>query len=615
MDKVSLTASMRSNLLSLQNISRQVDSTQNKLSTGKKVNSAIDNPSSYYTARSLTNRASDLDALLDSMGQAVSTIKAATEALESGVEFLEQAKAVANQALENTHSIIAHVSTEDELLAAVNSGKQGLIVLDSDITMSADQNIELKDGQSLVSSRYINGSGKQYKLTFNLNGDASAGIVVGNSSLVSDINIEVSGTSGLTGIYLNNKEKVRINNVNINMDEQLLFRRSIYANNSSYVVSGTINIKISPGELGVGTNSFGIANYNSILDIDKNSIVNIKGMEKAHCRAIGNYQNSTITVNSGAKLNIDTHDQSSWALENHVNSKFYVKSGAEINFNSVGEAAIINNHWAGEGNCLVYFESGSKVNLTSSFDWIISNVQPAGKANTVFFEKGVEVSSISNGRKGIWYTNSDYECKISYISGWNFDNLTEFKKISTTPNPAINIDIDAEMAKENEVLYFGNLNTSQYVSIINQYDSLIKDAGYKGVNLLQDQDLKVTFNEGRTSWLDVLGKDASSAALGLSTLKWNSKEDVEKSIEELTNATNQIRSMSSELGSYYNIVLNRQDFTENLINVLEEGADKLTLADMNEESANMLALQTRQQLATNSLSLASQAAQSILRLF
>ncbi len=80
MDKISLSASMRSNLLSLQNISKQVDSTQNKLSTGKKVNSAIDNPSSYYTARSLTNRANDLDALLDSMGQAVSTIKAATAA-------------------------------------------------------------------------------------------------------------------------------------------------------------------------------------------------------------------------------------------------------------------------------------------------------------------------------------------------------------------------------------------------------------------------------------------------------------------------------------------------------------------------------------------------------
>ena len=158
-------------------------------------------------------------------------------------------------------------------------------------------------------------------------------------------------------------------------------------------------------------------------------------------------------------------------------------------------------------------------------------------------------------------------------------------------------------------------NSFQYTSILSQYDSLIKDAGYKGVNLLQEQDLKVTFNEGRTAWLDVLGKDASAAALGLTSLEWNTKEDVEKSIEELTNATNQIRSMSSELGSYYNIVLSRQDFTENLINVLEEGADKLTLADMNEESANMLALQTRQQLAINSLSLASQAAQGILRLF
>ena len=98
MSTISLTASMRSNLLSLQNISGQVDATQNKLSTGKKVNSAIDNPSSYYTALSLNNRADDLNALLDSMGQAVSTIKAATTALESATEFLEQAKAVANQA-------------------------------------------------------------------------------------------------------------------------------------------------------------------------------------------------------------------------------------------------------------------------------------------------------------------------------------------------------------------------------------------------------------------------------------------------------------------------------------------------------------------------------------
>ena len=93
------------------------------------------------------------------------------------------------------------------------------------------------------------------------------------------------------------------------------------------------------------------------------------------------------------------------------------------------------------------------------------------------------------------------------------------------------------------------------------------------------------------------------------------EEDIEKSISELESAINSLRSFASAFGNYYSIVTTRQDFTENLINVLEEGADKLTLADMNEESANMLALQTSQQLAINSLSLASQAAQSVLKLF
>ena len=98
MADISLTASMRSNLLSLQNTQSLMDMTQERLSTGKKVNSAIDNPSSYYTAQSLTNRAGDLEALLDSMGQAVQTIKAANEGIESITSFVEQAKAIANSA-------------------------------------------------------------------------------------------------------------------------------------------------------------------------------------------------------------------------------------------------------------------------------------------------------------------------------------------------------------------------------------------------------------------------------------------------------------------------------------------------------------------------------------
>ena len=96
---ISLTASMRSNLMSLKNIATQMDKTQNILSTGKKVNSAIDNASSYYQARSLTNRATDLNSLLDSMGQGIQTLQAATQGIEAATSYLEQMKSVAEQAL------------------------------------------------------------------------------------------------------------------------------------------------------------------------------------------------------------------------------------------------------------------------------------------------------------------------------------------------------------------------------------------------------------------------------------------------------------------------------------------------------------------------------------
>ena len=102
MSQISLTASMRSNLLSLQNTASLMSQTQERLASGKKVNSAIDNPSAYYTAQSLNNRASDLSGLLDSMGQAISTIKAADEGIEAITNFVEQAKAVATSALDTT---------------------------------------------------------------------------------------------------------------------------------------------------------------------------------------------------------------------------------------------------------------------------------------------------------------------------------------------------------------------------------------------------------------------------------------------------------------------------------------------------------------------------------
>ena len=83
----------------------------------------------------------------------------------------------------------------------------------------------------------------------------------------------------------------------------------------------------------------------------------------------------------------------------------------------------------------------------------------------------------------------------------------------------------------------------------------------------------------------------------------------------LTTALTSLRTQASALGSSLSVVQTRQDFTKNMINTLQSGADNLVLADTNEEGANLLALQTRQSLSTTALSLSAQADQAVLSLF
>ena len=156
---------------------------------------------------------------------------------------------------------------------------------------------------------------------------------------------------------------------------------------------------------------------------------------------------------------------------------------------------------------------------------------------------------------------------------------------------------------------------NQYNNALSQFDMLINDSSYKSINLLKQDSLKVDFNEDKSANLVIEGVNVTSAKIGLTQADWQNDTALQESLNQVIAAKEKLRDASSQLGNYYSILTNREDFTERLINVLEEGADKLTLADMNEESANMLALQTRQQLALTSLSLASQASQSVLNLF
>ena len=154
-----------------------------------------------------------------------------------------------------------------------------------------------------------------------------------------------------------------------------------------------------------------------------------------------------------------------------------------------------------------------------------------------------------------------------------------------------------------------------YNEIRNQIDRLVVDASYRGVNLLLGDDLTTFFNEDRTSSLTTEGTDFSSAGLGLTETNFASASIVDAAADAVRDALEAVRSFGSTLANDLSIIQTRRDFTEQTINTLESGADDLTVADQNEEGANLLALQTRQQLGVTSLSLASQSQQSVLRLF
>jgi len=160
---------------------------------------------------------------------------------------------------------------------------------------------------------------------------------------------------------------------------------------------------------------------------------------------------------------------------------------------------------------------------------------------------------------------------------------------------------------------------AQYDALLTQIDELAEDSGYKGINFLggTDEELTVFFDEEALSSLTITGFDGSSTGLAIDIMagSWAANTDIDAAILDLDTAKTNLRTQSQTLSSNLSVVTIRQDFTEKMINTLEDGAVNLTIADMNEEGANMLMLQTRQALGTTSLSLASQAAQSVLRLF
>ena len=616
---------MRSNLLSLQNIAGRQNIVQNRLATGLKVSSAIDNPSSYYTASSLSNRAADLTALLDAMSQGIQTIKIASEAIDSGIKFLEQAKAVASQALESAVpakkwfeeqvGVAAVVSNQDELLAAVNSGKKGNIVIYGEITLNG--RLSLMEGQNLVGINYFgnfaSADGKFSKLNFTLPDTDINNLSLRYNCTLSDLELTFQTKNGGNSISISENAEISLNNINITSDFSDVYdTRTTVIRNGKLNLSGEININCIGNKKNNSIGVFAIEDATEI-NIGSGGRLNINSQFYGIHGEEGNATQKCINLHGDAEINISSRNKAVYGCKYNLYDQSKIRATISSH-DIIAQETVINVFDQGQiflkennANTAVAIW-GFELNLNSSQARVVCDATTAFRSTLNNLTLSAVKGAVIETREGIFRADSD----IKNISMTEAGIPPLMEKISSRP---ANADKEfANLFKEKTSDNF-SVPDKSYYAILNQYNMLIADSFYKGINLLEGQNLKVNFNEDRSSKIDVAGVKVDSNSLGIVTEVWETSEDVEQSISELEAAINTLRGYASAFGNYYSIVTTRQDFTENLINVLEEGADKLTLADMNQEAANMLALQTSQQLAINSLSLASQAAQSVLKLF
>jgi hypothetical protein len=186
--------------------------------------------------------------------------------------------------------------------------------------------------------------------------------------------------------------------------------------------------------------------------------------------------------------------------------------------------------------------------------------------------------------------------------------------------------VDAFTNVASSVPVFGGVGDStrrnlvkDYNSLLTQIDTLAQDSSFNGINLLNKDDLTLTFNENGSSKANIKGVDFTSTGLGLNALASDGSDfldgsSIGKVITSLDTSLGTLRLQASKFGSNLSVVQTRQDFSKSLINVLQTGSANLTLADTNEEAANSQALSTRQSIAVSALALANQSQQSVLQL-
>jgi flagellin len=502
MGDIVLSAGVRQNLLSLQNTADLMSTTQNRLATGKRVNSALDNPNNFFTSSALQSRAGDLNALLDSMSIGIKTLEAADNGLSSITKTVESMQSTLRQARQ-------------------------------DKTFKT----------------------KSYTL---------------DTATIGTASIKTIGfAGGATGAAVGSEIDVNLNQLAVS------------------VVAATLT---AAG----GTDA-------SVAEPDYSALVG-----------------QTVTLTAGTNTATYTFTAAATGQKTDLLAALNANG-----FTAAGVAGGINLSRA----------DGVDFTITTSNAATATALGHAGAAAGITSTNGVEAVAAAVKTVDALVTEINANTTLNTaIRASNDNGKLRIENLSTSDLSVEGVGTDGEIDGTTGTATIDGNDVrknlaKQFNELRDQLNKLSDDASFNGINLLRGDKLKITFNETGTSTIEVQAKDQDGNVRGITTADdsldidfvldadFDSDARIDELLDGLSGSLNILRSQSSNFGSNLSIVENRTEFTKQMINTLQTGADTLVLADSNEEAANMLALQTRQQLSQTALSLASQADQAVLRLF
>src|SRR5580692_272924 len=563
MSGIVLSASVRQNLLSLQSTASLLATTQNDLATGNKVNSALDNPTNFFTSQSLNNRASDIGNLLDSIGNGVQVLQAANTGITSLESLVQSAQSVATQALQTTIGY----STKSSFTVALGSGASASNLFGG-TTIASASFVGTAVDSTLTTATAITGT--TALLTTNNANAITATIANGDTLTVDGHTITfktgatpaaAAGTSGLVGNVLTDGN----------------------GNSTVYIGTGTTTDLLAAIDIATGAQKATINTTTGVATL-----------------AAGTGAASTV---SGGALHISTGTASDLSISSSNTSLLASLGIGSGTATTTFLRTQSSNSALALGSTLSIAAVGTGTATNIVFGTAANQISNLNELNTALAANNLQATVDANGNLTIITSNDDASQTIGAVT--SSSNLFNGK---VSPPPIA--DPNAQATRAGLI--------SQYNNILSQITTTAQDSSFNGINLLNGDTLKLVFNETGTSTLSITGANFNAAGLGLSNLTVGTdfidNNATNKVLTSLQGASDLLRSEASNLGSNLSVVQIRQDFNKSLINVLQTGASNLTLADPNEEAANSQALSTRQSIAVSALALANQSQQSVLQL-